>query len=328
MIALVEGAERQKTPNEIALNILLAGLTIVFLIAVVTLQPLAIYSGASQSLFVLVALLVCLIPTTIGGLLVGHRHRRNGSPGAAQRAGDVGARRRGRRRRPHAAARQDRHDHARQSSGVRVWCRSLESTPLQLADAAQLASLADETPEGRSIVVLVKERYGLRGRELAARGAAFVPFTAHTRMSGVDFDGRQIRKGASDAIEKFVATHGGSVAPELRGHGAADRPLGRHAARRRRSASCAGCDSPQGRRQGRDARALQRAARDGHQDDHDHRRQPADRRRDRGRSRRRRLPGRSHARRQDGADQARAGRREAGRDDRRRHQRCARARSG
>ena len=211
-----KGAERQKTPNEIALNILLAGLTIIFLIAVVTLQPLAIYSGASQSLFVLVALLVCLIPTTIGGLLsaIGIagmdrlvQHNVLAMSGrAVEAAGDV-------------------HTLLLDKTGTITLgnrqASELVALPgidaMQLADAAQLASLADETPEGRSIVVLVKERYGLRGRELATRGAAFVPFTAQTRMSGVDFDGRQIRKGASDAIEKFVASHGGSVAPELRG---------------------------------------------------------------------------------------------------------------
>jgi K+-transporting ATPase ATPase B chain len=216
MIALVEGAERQKTPNEIALNILLAGLTIVFLIAVVTLQPLAIYSGAPQSLFVLVALLVCLIPTTIGGLLsaIGIagmdrlvQHNVLAMSGrAVEAAGDV-------------------HTLLLDKTGtITLGNRQAADLvplpgidPLQLADAAQLASLADETPEGRSIVVLVKERYGLRGRDLAAHGAVFVPFTAHTRMSGVDFDGRRIRKGASDAIEKFIASHGGQIAPELRG---------------------------------------------------------------------------------------------------------------
>jgi K+-transporting ATPase ATPase B chain len=216
MIALVEGAERQKTPNEIALNILLAGLTIIFLMAVVTLQPLAIYSGAPQSLFVLVALLVCLIPTTIGGLLsaIGIagmdrlvQHNVLALSGrAVEAAGDV-------------------HTLLLDKTGTITLGNRQASEllplpgvdPMQLADAAQLASLADETPEGRSIVVLVKDTYGLRGRDLTGRGAVFVPFTAHTRMSGVDFDGRQIRKGASDAIEKFVALHRGAVAPELRG---------------------------------------------------------------------------------------------------------------
>ncbi len=215
MIALVEGAERQKTPNEIALNILLAGLTIIFLIAVVTLQPLAIYSGAPQSLFVLVSLLVCLIPTTIGGLLsaIGIagmdrlvQHNVLAMSGrAVEAAGDV-------------------HTLLLDKTGTITLGnrQASELLPLpgvdihQLADAAQLASLADETPEGRSIVVLAKEKYGLRGRDLASHGAVFVPFTAQTRMSGVDLDGRQIRKGAADAIEKFVGTHGGVVSPELK----------------------------------------------------------------------------------------------------------------
>jgi K+-transporting ATPase ATPase B chain len=215
MIALVEGAERQKTPNEIALNILLVGLTIIFLLAVVTLQPLAIYSGAPQSIFVLVALLVCLIPTTIGGLLsaIGiagmdrlvQRNVLAMSGRAVEAAGDV-------------------HTLLLDKTGTITFGnrQATEFLPLPgiteqaMADAAQLSSLADETPEGRSIVVLAKERYGLRGRELADQHAAFVPFTAQTRMSGVDLDGRQIRKGAADAIERYVASQGGTVAPELR----------------------------------------------------------------------------------------------------------------
>ena len=185
MIALVEGAERQKTPNEIALNILLAGLTIVFLIAVVTLQPFAIYSGAPQSVFVLVSLLVCLIPTTIGGLLsaIGIagmdrlvQHNVLAMSGrAVEAAGDV-------------------HTLLLDKTGTITLGnrQATEFIPLPgiseatLADAAQLASLPDETPEGRSIVVLAKEKYGLRGRELSPQHATFVPFTAQTRMSGVD----------------------------------------------------------------------------------------------------------------------------------------------
>jgi K+-transporting ATPase ATPase B chain len=215
MIALVEGAERQKTPNEIALNILLAGLTIIFLLAVVTLQPFAIYSGASQSVFVLVSLLVCLIPTTIGGLLsaIGiagmdrliQRNVLAMSGRAVEAAGDV-------------------HTLLLDKTGTITFGnrQATEFVPLpgvteqQLADAAQLSSLADETPEGRSIVVLAKEKYGIRGREMADKGATFIPFTAQTRMSGVDLDGRQVRKGAADAIEKYVAEHGGGASPELR----------------------------------------------------------------------------------------------------------------
>jgi potassium-transporting ATPase ATP-binding subunit len=215
MIALVEGAERQKTPNEIALNILLAGLTIVFLLAVVTLQPFAIYSGAPQSLFVLVALLVCLIPTTIGGLLsaIGiagmdrliQRNVLAMSGRAVEAAGDV-------------------HTLLLDKTGTITFGnrQATEFVPLpgvtdrELADAAQLASLADETPEGRSIVVLAKDNYGIRGRELAPVHATFIPFKAQTRMSGVEVDGRSIRKGAADAIEAHVNSQGGTVPAELR----------------------------------------------------------------------------------------------------------------
>jgi K+-transporting ATPase ATPase B chain len=215
MIALVEGASRQKTPNEIALNILLAGLTIIFLLAVVTLQPFAIYSSAPQSVFVLVSLLVCLIPTTIGGLLsaIGiagmdrlvQRNVLAMSGRAVEAAGDV-------------------HTLLLDKTGTITFGnrQATEFVPLtgvtaqELADAAQLSSLADETPEGRSIVVLAKEQYGIRGREMADKDAVFVPFTAQTRMSGVDLNGRQIRKGAADSIEKFVAGNGGGASPELR----------------------------------------------------------------------------------------------------------------
>jgi K+-transporting ATPase ATPase B chain len=213
MIALVEGAERQKTPNEIALNILLAGLTIIFLLAVVTLQPFAIYSGSPQTVFVLVSLLVCLIPTTIGGLLsaIGIagmdrlvQHNVLAMSGrAVEAAGDVntllldktGTITLGNRQAAEFVC----------APGV---------TEAQLADAAQLSSLPDETPEGRSIVVLAKERYGLRGRDLAAHEAHFVPFTAQTRMSGVNLDGREIRKGASDAIAKYISSVNGDGLPK------------------------------------------------------------------------------------------------------------------
>ncbi len=215
MIALVEGAERQKTPNEIALNILLAGLTIIFLLAVVTLQPFAIYSGAQQTVFVLVSLLVCLIPTTIGGLLsaIGIagmdrliQHNVLAMSGrAVEAAGDVNT------------LLLDK------TGTITLGNRqATEFIPLpgvsetELADAAQLSSLADETPEGRSIIVLAKEKHKLRGRELASHEARFIPFTAQTRMSGVDFDGRQIRKGAVDAIEKYVNGNGAQVPRELR----------------------------------------------------------------------------------------------------------------
>jgi K+-transporting ATPase ATPase B chain len=230
MIALVEGAERRKTPNEIALNILLAGLTIVFLIAVVTLQPFAVYSGAPQSMFVLIALLVCLIPTTIGGLLsaIGIagmdrlvQHNVLAMSGrAVEAAGDV-------------------HTLLLDKTGTITLGnrQATEFIPLpgvgerELADAAQLASLPDETPEGRSIVVLAKEKYHLRGRELSPQHARFVPFSAQTRMSGVDLDGsapvvvgtgavvaeeaREIRKGAAEAVERWVAARGGAIPREL-----------------------------------------------------------------------------------------------------------------
>ena len=209
MIALVEGAERQKTPNEIALNILLAGLTLVFLFACVTLVPMALYSGmATVSVTVIVALLVCLIPTTIGGLAFGDRYRRHRSVAEKKRARDERARRRGRRRCRHSAFRQDRHDHARQPYGHRIYPCRWRQRREALADAAQLASLADETPEGRSIVVLAKEKYGLRGRDVQSIGAKFIPFSAETRMSGCDLDGRIIRKGAVDAIVSLRRRNG------------------------------------------------------------------------------------------------------------------------
>jgi len=207
MIALVEGAERQKTPNEIALNILLAGLTIIFLLAVVTLQPFAIYSGSPQTVFVLVSLLVCLIPTTIGGLLsaIGIagmdrliQHNVLAMSGrAVEAAGDVNT------------LLLDKTGTI--TLGNRQASRFIAApgiTEAELADAAQLSSLADETPEGRSIVVLAKEKYGLRGRELSSREAQFVPFSAQTRMSGINLDGFEIRKGAVDAIQKYVSMNG------------------------------------------------------------------------------------------------------------------------
>ena len=205
MIALVEGAERQKTPNEIALNILLAGLTIIFLLAVVTLQPFAIYSGSPQTVFVLVSLLVCLIPTTIGGLLsaIGIagmdrlvQHNVLAMSGrAVEAAGDVNT------------LLLDKTGTI--TLGNRQAARFIPApgvTEQELADAAQLSSLADETPEGRSIVVLAKEKYGLRGRELGSHDAHFVPFTAQTRMSGVDLNGFEIRKGAADAVAKLFSS--------------------------------------------------------------------------------------------------------------------------
>ena len=215
MIALVEGAERQKTPNEIALNILLAGLTIIFLLAVVTLQPFAIYSGSPQTVFVLVSLLVCLIPTTIGGLLsaIGIagmdrlvQHNVLAMSGrAVEAAGDVNT------------LLLDKTGTI--TLGNRQAARFIPApgiTEQELADAAQLSSLADETPEGRSIVVLAKEKYGLRGRELASHEAHFVPFTAQTRMSGVNLNGYEIRKGATDAVANYLSQNGRELPSEVR----------------------------------------------------------------------------------------------------------------
>jgi K+-transporting ATPase ATPase B chain len=218
MIALVEGANRKKTPNEIALTILLAALTIVFLPVVVTLEPFGRFEGASVQVVVLVALLVCLIPTTIGALLsaIGiagmdrlvQRNVLAMSGRAVEAAGDVqtllldktGTITLGNRM---AAAFYPVDGHCEQD----------------VASAAQLASLSDETPEGRSIVVLAKERFGLRERDLG-EGHEFVPFTAQTRMSGIDFDGRagqarEIRKGAVEAVRGWVTSQGGTVSPEL-----------------------------------------------------------------------------------------------------------------
>ena len=214
MIALVEGASRQKTPNEIALHILLVGLTLVFLFACVTLVPLALYAGIRLSPTVIVALLVCLIPTTIGGLVsaigiagMDRLIRKNViamSGRAIEAAGDVdvllldktGTITMGNRM---------------ATAFVPIGDVSAEA----LADAAQLASLADETPEGRSIVVLAKQEFRLRGRELSELKAHFVPFSAHTRMSGCDLDGRELRKGAVEAIRRWVEAKGSSVPPDL-----------------------------------------------------------------------------------------------------------------
>jgi len=213
MIALVEGASRQKTPNEVALHLLLVGLTVIFLVACVTLVPLAAYSGIQLSVTAVVALLVCLIPTTIGGLLsaigiagMDRLLRKNVlamSGRAVEAAGDVDV------------LLLDKTGTI--TLGNRMASELLPAPgvgPEQLADAAQLASLADETPEGRSIVVLAKEQYGLRGRELPAEHA-FVPFSAQTRMSGLDLPGRVIRKGAVDAVAAHVAALGGAMPPEV-----------------------------------------------------------------------------------------------------------------
>ena len=240
MIALVEGAVRQKTPNEIALNILLAVLTLIFLLVVVTLQPFANYAGTSIPIPVLIALLVCLIPTTIGALisaigiagmdrLVQHNVLAM-SGRSVEAAGDV--------------------DTLLLDKTGTITLGNRQATEFRpapgvsdqtLADAAQLASLADETPEGRSIVVLAKEKFGIRGREFAAHEAAFVPFSAQTRMSGIDFDGRQIRKGASDAIERLVKEQGDTVPARSQGRRSSASPA--KAERRSWSPRTAGCSA-------------------------------------------------------------------------------------
>lgn len=220
MISLVEGAERQKTPNEIALNILIAGLTLIFLLAVVTLHPFAIYSvssagaGSAPTVAVLVSLLVCLIPTTIGGLLsaigiagmdrVMQDNVLAMSGKAVEASGDVNT------------LLLDKTGTITLGNRQAVeFIKFNGVSEEELADAAQLSSLADETPEGRSVVILAKEKYGLRGRNVSQTEAAFIPFSAYTRMSGVDIDGRLLRKGASAAIAKFIGENGGTLPPDL-----------------------------------------------------------------------------------------------------------------
>jgi K+-transporting ATPase ATPase B chain len=220
MISMVEGARRQKTPNEIALWILLVTLTLVFLLATVTLLPFSIYSvevakaGIPITITVLVALLVCLIPTTIGGLLsaiglagIGRMLRANviaTSGRAVEAAGDVDV------------LLLDKTGTITLGNRQATALRPAPGTSEQeLADAAQLASLADQTPEGRSIVVLAKQKFALRERDVAALGARFVEFSAHTRMSGVDLGERQIRKGAAEAIRTWVESKGGRFTPEV-----------------------------------------------------------------------------------------------------------------
>jgi K+-transporting ATPase ATPase B chain len=221
MIALVEGAKRQKTPNEVALSILLAGLTLVFLVVTVTLLPFSIFaveqsgSGAPVTVTVLVALLVCLIPTTIGGLLsaigiagMDRMIQANviaTSGRAVEASGDVDVLLLDKTGTITLGNRQATAFHPAQ--GV---------TESELAESAQLSSLADETPEGRSIVVLAKERFALRGRDVHDLQGHFVPFSAQTRMSGVDLDGRKIRKGAAEAIESWVKSQGGAFPDEVR----------------------------------------------------------------------------------------------------------------
>ncbi|WP_050030779.1 potassium-transporting ATPase subunit KdpB [Verrucomicrobium sp. BvORR034] len=214
MISMVEGAKRQKTPNEIALTILLSALTLIFLLVVVTLKPFGIYAGTNFTIPVLIALLVCLIPTTIGGLLsaigisgIDRLIRRNvmaTSGRAVEAAGDIDVLLLDKTGTITIGNRMA--SDFRPAAGV---------TEQELADAAQLASLADETPEGRSIVVLAKEKFNIRGREVAEPHATFIPFTAQTRMSGVDIDGRSVRKGAAESVRRYVEEKGGLYPAEV-----------------------------------------------------------------------------------------------------------------
>ena len=222
MIAMVEGARRKKTPNEIALDILLAALTLVFLLVTATLLPFSRFAaevsgqGTAVSITVLVALLVCLIPTTIGALLsaIGiagmdrliQANVLATSGRAVEAAGDVDVL---------LLDKTGTITIGNRQATEFIPTLAKDVTPARLAEAAQLASLADETPEGRSIVVLAKEQHGLRGRDIQSLGARFVPFSAATRMSGVDLDGRQIRKGATDAIAAHVRSLGGEVPPDV-----------------------------------------------------------------------------------------------------------------
>ena len=304
MISMVEGAKRQKTPNELALTILLVGLTVVFLLVVVTLMPFSIYAvstaggGTTVTVTVLVALLVCLIPTTIGGLLsaigVAGMSRMMGanviatSGRAVEAAGDVDVL-------------------LLDKTGTITFGNRQASTFLpapgvssrELADAARLASLADETPEGRSIVTLADKTIHAPAPQLAA--AEFVPFTAQSRMSGVNVGERMIRKGAVDAVAAWIQAQEASV-PDTVLRLAEDGAARQHAPAGQRRQPRAGRGRAQGHRQARHPVALRRAAPHGHQDRDDHGRQQAHSRLHRGRGRRGRLPGRSHAGSQAQAD--------------------------
>ena len=258
MIALVEGAVRQKTPNEIALNILIAGLTLIFLLAVATLPAYAKYAiqavgnGTAPTVAVLVSLLVCLIPTTIGGLLsaIGiagmdrvMQHNVLAMSGkAVEASGDVNT------------LLLDKTGTITLGNRQAVEFMTVDGvSESELADAAQLSSLADETPEGRSIVVLAKEKYRLRGREVAGTNAQFIPFSAYTRMSGVDMDGRRLRKGATQAISQFVKEAGGTVPQSLSGYLGPNFQEWRHAPRSRRWVQGSWRHSSQRHRKRRDA---------------------------------------------------------------------------
>ncbi len=345
MIALVEGANRQKTPNEIALNILLAALTIIFVFAVATLQPLAVYSKVNNpgvadtqalnvngvSGIVMVSLLVCLIPTTIGALLsaIGiagmdrlvQRNVLAMSGRAVEAAGDVNTL---------LLDKTGTITLGNRQAGAFIPLDGV--SPDELADAAQLSSLSDETPEGRSIVVFAKRNFGLRARtpgELAQ--AQWVAFSASTRMSGVDLEGTCCARGRptrsrNGYAHKVVRCPTSSAMSSTASRPAAAPPGGRREPRRQGRG--AGRHPSQRRCQARHAGAFRRDAPDGHPHGDDHRRQPVDRQGNCRRGRCRRLPRRGHTRRQARPDQARTTRRQAGGDDRRRHQRRARTGPG
>ena len=329
MIALVEGAERQKTPNEIALNILLAGMTIVFVFAVATIPSFAAYAGGHVTVLVLVALFVTLIPTTIGALLsaigIAGMDRLVSfnvlamSGRAVEAAGDV--------------------DTLLLDKTGTITLGNRQATeflPLpgvseqELADAAQLASLSDETPEGRSIVVLAKDKYGIRGRDMAPLQANFIPFSAQTRISGVDFEGVSIRKGAVDAVAMSQATATHDVPSRASSNAIAEQiaqPGGTPLAVPK-DGSLLGVIHLKDIVKGgiRERFAELRTHGYPHRDDHG--RQSADRGRHCRRIRRRRFPGAGHAGDEAQADPRRAGQGQAGRHVRRRHQRCACAGAG
>ena len=294
MIALVEGAERRKTPNEIALNILIAGLTLAFLVAVVTLKPFAIYAGTDVSTTALIALLVALIPTTIGALLsaigiagMDRLVRRNVlamSGRAVEASGDVDVL---------LLDKTGTITLGNRQAAEFIPVDGVDAARARRGGAARVARRRDARgPLDR------RARQGASGSASASSPATtttFVPFSASTRMSGIDVDGRQIRKGAADAIKAFIAENGGSAPPELDAAVQRVAAPGRHAARRRARQLGARRRPSEGHRQGRHERAIRRAAPDGHPHGDDHGRQPGHGCGDRGRGGRRRLPRRGDA---------------------------------
>ena len=334
MIAMVEGAKRRKTPNEIALTIMLAMLTLVFLLATVTLAPFTQYAVTASGQG---SPVIADRPDRAPRLpdpdhdrraALRDRHRRHGSHGAGERHRDFRPRGRGGRRRRCAAARQDRHDHARRPPGRDIPRRC--PAPSRRSSRTPRSSPRSPTRRRKAARSWCSRsmRFQMRGRDLTTTPHTFHKFSAHTRMSGVDLDGRRVRKGAADAVRKFVEESGGAWPAAASEHRADHRAQGRDAAGRRRRRSRAGRHRAPGRRQGRHQGALRPAAPHGHQDRHGHRRQPPDRRGDRGGGRRRRFPRGSDAGGEARAHPQEPGRGPHGRDVRRRHQRRAGARAG